>query len=185
MGSSTTNQAVASLVPKLGEARRNEARLFALQIVRDPRYRAKLMSQAQAGLLSSAVETMLWHYAFGKPVETVEVGRIGESNYEDLSREALINRAIELAERLRSAPRSTDEVEGAAITDVSYTAIVSPSIPAAPPVVAAQPVVSSKPLETAASRAQRLSSTRKLVVDEVAAHRVLRSLGVEPEETEE
>lgn len=182
MGSSTTNQAVATLVPRLGEARRNEARIFALQIVRDPAYRTNLLLAARNRTIPPGIESLLWHYAFGKPVETVEVGRIGESNYEELSREALINRAVELADRLRLAPRSPDEIEGA--TDVAITtATTEPPLPAKE-VASAMPVVggNAKPIETSAARAARLArkpSLASLVVDEVGARRVLRDLGVD------
>lgn len=40
-------------------------------IVDDPEYRKKLRERALAGDLPPAVETMLWHYAKGKPKETL------------------------------------------------------------------------------------------------------------------
>jgi len=42
-------------------------------LVDDPVYRASLQERLNAGQLAPAVETMLWHYAHGKPKETVEL----------------------------------------------------------------------------------------------------------------
>lgn len=50
-----------------------EAREAASRIVDDPEYRENLLLRAKAGRLAPAVETMLWHYAKGKPVERVEI----------------------------------------------------------------------------------------------------------------
>jgi hypothetical protein len=40
----------------------------------DLAYRKRLLSKARAGALAPAVECMLWHYAKGKPKETIEPG---------------------------------------------------------------------------------------------------------------
>ncbi len=48
------------------------AREAAALIVDDPTYREKLLAAAQARELPPAVETMLWHYAKGKPKETFD-----------------------------------------------------------------------------------------------------------------
>lgn len=50
-----------------------EARLAAAAIVDDPEYREKLLAAARARTLPPAVETMLWHYAKGKPKEELDV----------------------------------------------------------------------------------------------------------------
>lgn len=49
-----------------------EVREAAASIVDDPVYRANLASRARRGKLAPAIESMLWHYAKGKPKETVE-----------------------------------------------------------------------------------------------------------------
>ncbi len=49
-----------------------EAKLACSEIIDDPAYRFKLLSRARAGKLAPAVECMLWHYAKGKPKETIE-----------------------------------------------------------------------------------------------------------------
>lgn len=48
-----------------------EAKAACAAIVDDPAYRKKLVSRARQGKLAPAVECMLWHYAKGKPKETV------------------------------------------------------------------------------------------------------------------
>jgi hypothetical protein len=89
----------------LSRAQKHEARLFALQVVRDPAYRARLLQDARHGKLPPAVHTMLWHYAYGKPVEQIEVR---ESSLEDLSNEELAMRARAIADGLLQA-RLTEE----------------------------------------------------------------------------
>ena len=42
-------------------------------IVGDPIYQKGLVARAKDGKLSPAVEAMLWHYAYGKPKEQVEL----------------------------------------------------------------------------------------------------------------
>ena len=50
-----------------------EAREFGRAIVSDPGYQRKFEARARAGTLHYQLETMLWHYAFGKPKERVEL----------------------------------------------------------------------------------------------------------------
>ena len=50
-----------------------EAQAVCAGIVDDPTYRTKLVARAKAGELAPAIEAMLWHYAYGKPKEQVEV----------------------------------------------------------------------------------------------------------------
>ncbi len=63
---------------------RNEARLFALEIVRDPTYRENLKKAALARKLHPSIEALVMHYAWGKPTERVELGRAGDFS-DDLS----------------------------------------------------------------------------------------------------
>lgn len=42
---------------------------FARSIVEDVTYQANLLQRAQAGELAPPVETMLYHYAYGKPMD--------------------------------------------------------------------------------------------------------------------
>lgn len=48
-----------------------EAKEACSGLVDDPAYRKRLRRRLLAGKLAPAVETMLWHYAKGKPKETV------------------------------------------------------------------------------------------------------------------
>ena len=50
-----------------------EVREFARSLLETPTYKASLIARLEAGILSPAVESMLWHYAHGKPRETVEL----------------------------------------------------------------------------------------------------------------
>lgn len=50
-----------------------QAQEFARGIVSSPAYRKRLLERVKGGTLPPAVESMLWHYAWGKPKETVEL----------------------------------------------------------------------------------------------------------------
>jgi hypothetical protein len=50
-----------------------EVREAARSFVEDPIYRESLKARLQSGDLAPAVESMLWHYAYGKPKEQVEL----------------------------------------------------------------------------------------------------------------
>ena len=50
-----------------------EAKRACAELVDDPAYRVKLKKRLLAGLLPPALETMLWHYAKGKPKEQAEI----------------------------------------------------------------------------------------------------------------
>ena len=50
-----------------------EVREVAQSIVEDPIYREVLKQRLLMGKLAPAMESMLWHYAYGKPKERVEL----------------------------------------------------------------------------------------------------------------
>lgn len=50
-----------------------EVRELARAMVENETYRSRLGRRLRSGKLAPAVETMLWHYAYGKPKETHEV----------------------------------------------------------------------------------------------------------------
>jgi hypothetical protein len=58
--------------------RRSEARLFALQLIRDPEYRKNLLKALRARTLAPAVECMLYAYAYDKPPQRLEIGQPGD-----------------------------------------------------------------------------------------------------------
>ena len=53
--------------------RRNDGEAYARTIIEDPVVRAKLLEQAQAGVLPFVLMQMFFAYAYGKPVEVVDV----------------------------------------------------------------------------------------------------------------
>ena len=79
-----------------------EAKAVCAAILDDPTYRTNLTARARAGTLAPAVEAMLWHYAFGKPRDSLDVtlGHAG-GDLSELSTEDLLHRADGLRERLR------------------------------------------------------------------------------------
>jgi hypothetical protein len=52
-----------------------EAKTFATRLVTDKSYRANLRKRLLNGKLHPGVEQMLWHYAHGKPKDTLEIER--------------------------------------------------------------------------------------------------------------
>lgn len=89
-----TTQITRQAVVPIHKASRNEARIFALALVRDPVYRQNLMKAMRDRTVPAAVETTILAYAYGKPTERVEVGRPGDfEDLEDLSDEALLHRS--------------------------------------------------------------------------------------------
>lgn len=63
-----------------------EVREAARAIVDDPAYRESLIKRLHAGL-APHMETLLWHYAYGKPKETIEVE--GNVTVEKIVREVI------------------------------------------------------------------------------------------------
>ena len=69
-----------------------EARAVCAAILDDPTYRTNLTARARAGTLAPAVEAMLWHYAFGRPRESLEVTVGPAGDLSELSTEDLLHR---------------------------------------------------------------------------------------------
>lgn len=81
-------------------ARLIEAQTFAKNLLDDPHYRETLKMRLMSGDLPPNLEAMLFHYAFGKPVETIAVEDNRE--LEKLSDTELI--ALEQTLRAQAAP---------------------------------------------------------------------------------
>ena len=81
--------------------RRNEARDFSLNVIRSDAYRESVRARAAKGTLPPAIETMLWHYAYGKPAEQVVI-RDERRDLSNLSEEELAERAELIATVLRA-----------------------------------------------------------------------------------
>jgi hypothetical protein len=76
----------------------DQARKFARSIVENEQYKTILIARANAGELSPQVETLLFHYAYGKPSEVIE----SRTTIEDLRSKATDELFAELdATRLR------------------------------------------------------------------------------------
>jgi len=89
---------------RVGMTGRAEARMFALMIVRDPDYQQKLLKAARTRTLPPAIETLLWHFAYGKPTEHVELGRPGDfDDFSGMTEEQLAAKAKELSAFLDAA----------------------------------------------------------------------------------
>ena len=78
-----------------------EARAVCAAILDDRTYRTNLTARARAGTLAPAVEAMLWHYAFGKPKDSLDVTVGPAGDLSELSTEDLLHRPDRLRERLR------------------------------------------------------------------------------------
>ena len=86
-----------------------EAKVICAAILDDPTYRTNLTARARAGTLAPAVEAMLWHYAFGKPKDSLDVtvGPVGDLS--ELSTEDLLHRVDGLREQLREQAEAARE----------------------------------------------------------------------------
>ena len=93
-------------------ARKNlaAARTLALEILNDPIYKENLIARAQDGELSPQMEQLLFHYAYGKPVEELNVSA-EDDNLADMSLDELRTYLQELE---ASIDGTKDEVARAA-----------------------------------------------------------------------
>ena len=78
-----------------------EVRAVCAAILDDPTYRTNLTARARAGALAPAVEAMLWHYAFGKPRDSLNVTIGPAGDLSELSTEELLHRVDGLREQVR------------------------------------------------------------------------------------
>lgn len=88
-------------MPKKPTANHTASNL-AKSLLESEEYRSNFRKRLEAGILPPNVEAMLWHYAYGKPTESIEVNH---SFMDDL--EKLTDEELDLLEReLRDAPTS-------------------------------------------------------------------------------
>lgn len=97
------------------------AREFAQNILADADYKAKLLDRAKRGVLHPAIEQMLWHYAYGKPKDVVELhdnrSTVNLLEMSDVELAELARKNAEEAARLATADREvTAAVERAKTT---------------------------------------------------------------------
>lgn len=72
----------------MSKSRTAEAREFARELLNSQVYRENLKLRLMAGDLPANLEAMLFHYAYGKPVETLEV--VKANDFERMSDEELL-----------------------------------------------------------------------------------------------
>jgi hypothetical protein len=85
--------------PKGGQNKTTiEVRAAARTIVDNPNYRAALALRVKSGT-APHMETLLWHYAYGKPVEKIEV-KDTTDEFENITAEQLRERAKLIAQRI-------------------------------------------------------------------------------------
>ena len=63
-----------------------EAKAFARQLVSSPTYLQKLQAAFENRTVDTSIEAMVWHYAYGKPKESIEI----QYNFEALNDEEVI-----------------------------------------------------------------------------------------------
>jgi len=110
-------------------------------------YRAVLLDDWRARKLHPIIEQMIYAYAWGKPPERIELGRIGETDgLENLSKEELAARARALAELILQEPVDVEpkmpETVAAELTDAALRKRIEKLTQreARPPTVHALPV---------------------------------------------
>ena len=89
---------------KRAAVNRNEAQIEAKKLLQSADYIKSLKDRIIRGELMPQVETMLWHYAYGKPPDVIHVeGGTLVQQLEQLSDEKLAERARSAVERLERA----------------------------------------------------------------------------------
>lgn len=83
---------------------RHEAQKFARKLVESQDYKDSLERRIKSDSLPAAVECMLWHYAYGKPIEQVALTVIpGTEDLSSLSVDELLKRAKDIGDKLEEA----------------------------------------------------------------------------------
>lgn len=90
---------------------RHEAQKFARRLVESEKYRLKLQEDLDKREVAPAIESMLWAYAFGRPIEQVQLSiTAGQEDLSTLSVEELQKRAQALAEQLEQAQQLEEAI---------------------------------------------------------------------------
>jgi hypothetical protein len=98
--------------PGPAPSKRVTAKSFALEILTSQEYRQSIHNRIILGDLPPQLECLLYHYAYGKPVERVEVTDV-PFDHDDLTIEQLEERALRTLEFVRRHRREPDEETGA------------------------------------------------------------------------
>lgn len=97
---------------------KSEAQRFARQMLQSQTYRDDLERRLLSGTLAPAIETMLWHYAYGKPIEQINLNVSQQEDLSQLSVQELFDRAKKLSDALEEA----QQLEAALPTEFKVTA---------------------------------------------------------------
>lgn len=96
---------------------RHEAQRFARTLVEDQTYRDNLTQALRDRTVHASVEQMLWHYAYGKPIEQISMNlAVGPVDLSTLSMEELQKQALEVAKQLEEAQALQDAIDAVATT---------------------------------------------------------------------
>lgn len=91
-----------------------EAKAAAEALVDDPVYRAKLAEDFQARRVHPTIESMIWHYAKGKPKESVELSGGIKVTDDEATREQVRQLDTPVLRKLRELARQREAVLAAA-----------------------------------------------------------------------
>lgn len=86
-----------------------EARSFCQRLLADPTYRTNLAIRLREGTLPPAVETMIWHYANGKPAETINLRDKTPDSPDKGTRVERLQALLVKAQQLDEAERGSGE----------------------------------------------------------------------------
>jgi hypothetical protein len=86
----------------MSRARLQEAQKVAGAVIDDADYLTRLKLRAQSGSLPPAIEALLWHYRFGKPVEKISVSE--EENLANANGSCAKTSSLPTDERMSKLP---------------------------------------------------------------------------------
>lgn len=72
-------------MPKSTPSQNIAATSLAKRLLESQDYQTNLQKRLEAGILPPAVEAMLWHYAYGKPIDNLSVTHTFMDDLEELS----------------------------------------------------------------------------------------------------
>lgn len=87
------------------------AKEFSRNVIASPEYRQSVLNRITLGELPPAVECLMWHYAYGKPVDHLEV-KDTTNPLAALSLEELEQQALFLADLVRTLRQAEPAAEG-------------------------------------------------------------------------
>ncbi len=89
-----------------------EAQAFARKMLGSPSYRTDLEKRLLAGTLPAALEIMLFHYAYGKPVENIALTVNDEQDFSEMSSEELLEASEKLNKQLQEVLALENALQG-------------------------------------------------------------------------